>query len=126
MPQESMVWRSIDRQELIFTMSEPASVAWLYALLTTPGGRDEHFSFIVEDAELKEGWPCWERLPEDPGAEALPRSGVAACPQHSSCWSPPCSQTMEDPGRPHSATVFLRKILKTEITETQCGCLFVT
>ena len=38
--------------------AEPESVAWLYALLTTPGGRDEHFSFIVEDAELKEGKQC--------------------------------------------------------------------
>ena len=30
------------------------SVAWLATQLLTPGGRDEHFSFRVEEAELKE------------------------------------------------------------------------
>ena len=51
--------------------AEPASVAWLDALLTTPGGRDEHFPFIVEDAELKEGKRCCCR----PSTSRGPRGG---------------------------------------------------
>ena len=51
--------------------AEPASVAWLDALLTTLGGRDEHFPFIVEDAELKEGKRCCCR----PSTSRGPRGG---------------------------------------------------
>ena len=57
--------------EVSVNTAEPASVAWLDALLTTPGGRDEHFPFIVEDAELKEGKRCCCR----PSTSRGPRGG---------------------------------------------------
>ena len=57
------------------------SVAWLAALRLTPGGRDEHFSFIVEEAELKEVKQCCccpsTSRGREEGSLALTRSGDA-------------------------------------------------
>lgn len=67
--------------------AEPARVTWLDALLTTPGGRGEHFSFIVEEAELKEVKQCFCCPPTSRGQRGGdPRAHPAReTPKHGLC-----------------------------------------